>query len=375
MAGRGAGDARLPTVVSSALAKPLRRWWKRRSGVPVRTAMGRIDACSPAFLTGWCVDAQRAPSPVDVFVNGTHLLRAAPNHRRDDLTALGLPAECGFVVLYPEPLTLTDVLEVRSPDGQPLDGSPNTHHRERLSRLLNGIDPATMNGLELGPLDRPTLSKARGRLAYIDHAPTEVLRAKYQGSPAAMVDLDRIQTVDYAWPSGSLRARIPDGKTFDYAVAVHVMEHVADPIGWLGHLAEVIRPGGTISLALPERSLCFDHRREPTRPADLIDAWIARLDRPSPRQVFDHVAFISPLHLGTDLPALPDRARLADALDAARRTAAGEYIDAHCNVFTAASFRQCWAVIDSLGLLPLELAALHDPYPGGDEFIVNLRRT
>lgn len=336
--------------------------------------MGRIDACSPAFLTGWCVDARGAPSAIDVFVNGRHLLRATPNHRRDDLAALGLPAECGFVVLYPEPLTLNDVLEVRAADGQPLDGSPNTHHRERLSRLLDGIDQATMSGLELGPLDRPTLSKARGPLAYIDHALTEELRAKYTGSPAAMVDLDRIQTVDYAWPSGSLRARIPDGKLFDYAVAVHVMEHVADPIGWLGHLAEVIRPGGVISLALPERSLCFDHRRALTRPADLIDAWIAKLDRPSPRHVFDHVAFVSPLHLGNDLPALPDRERLEQALAAARLTAGGQYVDAHCNVFTVASFRQCWAVIDALRLLPLELVKVHDPYPGGDEFIVNLRR-
>ncbi len=337
--------------------------------------MGRIDACSPAYLSGWCVDAGKNPSPVDVFVNGRLLLRAAPNQDRADLAALGLPAVCGFVVQFPEPLTLADVLEVRSPDGHPLAGSPSTGHRERLSRLLAGIDPATMSGLELGPLDRPTLSKARGPLAYIDHASTADLRAKYTGSPPAMVDLDRIREVDYVWPSGSLRARIPDQKVFDYAVAVHVMEHVADPIGWLGHLAEVIRPGGTISLALPERALCFDHRRELTRPADLIEAWIARLDRPSPRHVFDHVAFVSPLHLGTDGPALPDRARLDAALAAARLTAEGQYVDAHCNVFTTASFRQCWAVIDRLGLLPLELVAVHEPYPGGDEFIVNLRRT
>ena len=345
----------------------------KRSGP--RPSIGRIETNSPALLTGWCVGAGGGPGAVDVSVNGVFLERVEPGQRRDDLAALGFPALCGFTFAYPEPLGLDDVVEVRAADGRPLEGSPSTQHRERLSRLLAGIDPATMSGLELGPLDRPTLSKARGPLAYIDHASTADLRTKYAGGPVDMVEVARIRTVDYVWPSGPLRPRIPDGRTFDYAVAVHVMEHVADPIGWLGHLAEVIRPGGLIALALPERALCFDHRRDLTRPADLIEAWLARRDRPSPRHVFDHVAFVSPLHLGAAAPALPDRARLEQALVAARAVAErGVYHDAHCNVFTVASFRQCWAVIDALKLLPLELVAVHEPYPGGDEFIVNLRK-
>ncbi|KQT60824.1 hypothetical protein ASG52_16355 [Methylobacterium sp. Leaf456] len=358
--------------MSATLRGQWRRLFRTRRRPPV--SVGSIDAATPAFLRGWCVGGDRTPSPVDVFVNGAHLTRVASNDRREDLVAHGLPAEAGFVLLYPEPLALADVVEVRAADGRPLHDSPSTRHRDRLSRLLDGIDVARMSGLEIGPLDRPTLSKTRGPVAYVDHANAADLRRKYGGDRPDMVDQRRIREVDYVWPSGSLRTCIPDGRVFDYAVAVQVMEHVPDPIGWLGHLAEVIRPGGLIALALPERSRCFDHRRETTRPTDLIDAWLAKLDRPSPRQVFDHVAFTSYLHLGT-APPFPDPERLATALADARATAVdGYYRDVHCSVFTTEAFRFCWAAIDALDILPLELRAIHEPYPGGDEFIVSLRR-
>lgn len=341
----------------------------------VRTSLGALDICLPSFLSGWCIDAAIAPSPVDVLVNGTHLARVAPNLRREDLVSLGFHPDAGFAFTLPEPLTLDDVVEVHAADGRPLWNSPSTHHRQRLSRLLDGIEPATMSGLEIGALDRPTLSKRGGDVRYVDHASTEALRAKYAGQGLELVDPDRIVSVDYVWAGGPLAAIVPEGELFDYCIAVQVMEHVADPIGWLQSLAEVLRPGGILALALPERSLCFDYRRETTRPSDLIEAYLLKLDRPNIRQVFDHFAFASPiLRRAQGLPPY-DATTLGDALALARTVAEqGTYADVHCNVFTVEAFRQCWDVIDRMDLLPLDLAALHEPYPDGDEFIVSFRR-
>src|ERR1700712_5464218 len=155
---------------------------------------------------------------------------------------------------------------------------------DRMQTLLQGLDPTTTRGLEIGPLQNPMLRKPAADVLYVDHVGTEALRAKYAGDPP--VDPARIVEVDVVWSGGSLDAAC-GGRRFDYVVASHVVEHVPDLIGWLAQLKSVLHPGGTIRLGIPDRRYCFDYRRETSSVAGIIPAARAGGVIPGARQILD----------------------------------------------------------------------------------------
>ena len=59
------------------------------------------------------------------------------------------------------------------------------------------IDVATMRGFEIGALAAPRVTKDQGRVFYVDHAGTEVLRKKYENDPDMKSRRGEIVEVDY----------------------------------------------------------------------------------------------------------------------------------------------------------------------------------
>jgi SAM-dependent methyltransferase len=57
--------------------------------------------------------------------------------------------------------------------------------------------------------------------------------------------------------------------SFDFLLASHVVEHLANPLAALRAWARVLRPGGVLVLLLPHRQATFDHRRPVTELAHL----------------------------------------------------------------------------------------------------------
>lgn len=85
---------------------------------------------------------------------------------------------------------------------------------------------------------------------------------------------------DYA-PEGTPRGRtwireaadltgIPS-ESYDAVINSHVIEHLADPIGGLEEWKRVLRPGGHLLLVVPHRDRTFDHRREVTPLAHMVE--------------------------------------------------------------------------------------------------------
>ena len=70
-----------------------------------------------------------------------------------------------------------------------------------------------------------------------------------------------------------VRARGEAG-TFDYVVSSHNFEHLPNPIRFLQGCAEALRPGGILSMAIPDRRACFDYFRPVTRLSDWIQAFV-----------------------------------------------------------------------------------------------------
>jgi len=72
-----------------------------------------------------------------------------------------------------------------------------------LSEVLNGINLNGI-GLELGPLDKPLLSKERANVLYVDHASKTALLKKYNGTSPELIAFDHIPETDYSlgwWPA------------------------------------------------------------------------------------------------------------------------------------------------------------------------------
>ncbi len=328
---------------------------------------GYLDLCVQSHCAGWAVEDRKA-TVLSLFINDVDVARIECTVARPDLAAHGLPALCGFSHSFDRPLHATDVVDVRFSDGTSLGASPSAAHKERLEMMLEGV-VATEPGLEIGPLDRPILGKPDYQVRYVDHASREDLIEKYKLSGTeATVQPDHIRDVDVVW-----HGRLLDlaGGGYSYCLASHVIEHIADPIGWLIEIAEVLKPGGRLNLAVPDRARTFDYRRQPSIPAALLEAHQRQLKRPSFGQIFDHVSGVS--QIGEPVPDPVAAARNAYALARLTDETQG-YVDVHCHVWTHESFSACWAVIDALGLVPLQLARITPPVGTWNEFIVSFVR-
>ena len=147
------------------------------------------------------------------------------------------------------------------------------------------INPSTQIGLEIGALNNTIISLNEGEIYYCDHLSTKGLREKYEHDPN--IDTDKIVNVDYTWGEQPLKEAVGCERIFDYIVASHVIEHIPDIIGWFREISEILKIGGILSLIIPDKRNTFDCLREKSCPAELIEAYLLKLRKPSIRQVFD----------------------------------------------------------------------------------------
>lgn len=244
----------------------------------------------------------------------------------------------------------------------------------RLDRTI-GEAAASGFGLEIGPLNAPLLKKPDHQVQYVDYAPTAVLR-RNQFDPS--IDPDQIVEVDIVW--GERRLREAVGRTVDFVVASHVVEHVPDLVGWLFELREVLEPGGVLGLVVPDKRFTFDALRTESTIAEAVEAYLLGYRQPSLRQVFDAAALgvaVDAASVWRDGPSgIGDRRaevleRLPRALDLVRRLHhAPRYNDAHCWVFSPASFLALLEELAAVGLLPFTVDAFWPTEPGSFEFYV-----
>ncbi|MBW8815784.1 MAG: methyltransferase domain-containing protein [Caulobacterales bacterium] len=237
------------------------------------------------------------------------------------------------------------------------------------ARLLSLVDVARQRGLEIGPLNRPIVTRAMGPVEYIDRAPRSELAAWYG---AADVDPDEIVEVDHVWGDQSLFDCVGGQRAYDYLIASHVIEHVPDVFGWLGEIATVLVDGGLGLFIVPDKRHTFDVLRPTSASGEFVDAHLRRLRRPDLRQIFNHVYEMRLLDGPQSLDEAARTERAQGALAVCRQALETQaYIDVHCWVFTPRSALEALDLASRLGLLPYEIAAL-ELAPG--EFLLALRR-
>jgi len=150
----------------------------------------------------------------------------------------------------------------------------------------------------------------------------------------------------------------------DFVIASHVLEHLAEPVGFMAEIHRVLRPGGVALILLPDRHRTRDRDRSPTPLAHVVAEYHERVDEVSDAHVMEWLE-----HRGMPLGATPEEQ--ARILDRHRRRS----IHVHCwdapeflavILWGIENLDQRWEFVD--GSLPV------DEFPTGIEFGFVLRR-
>jgi SAM-dependent methyltransferase len=243
-------------------------------------------------------------------------------------------------------------------------------------------------GIEIGPWFNPIASKREGyRCLVLDVFDSETLRKRAADDPnIAPASIPMIEDVDLVGSSTQIaelvRARGEAG-TFDYIVSSHNFEHLPNPIRFLQGCAEALKPGGVLSMAIPDRRACFDYFRPVTRLSDWIQAFVEDRSRPSFAQDFAHRELFAHYDDGKQRVGSfvrnrpPERVSAKLNLDRVfgdwmQRLRGNDenYHDAHCSVFTPSSFELLVRDAAYLGLAQFEVVEICD---AGAEFHAHLR--
>lgn len=248
---------------------------------------------------------------------------------------------------------------------------------DRTGFLRQHVDLAGLSVLEIGALANPVIAPDAAEVRYLDHMSTAGLHAKYAGDPS--VDKAAIVEVSYVWNGGAMSAAVADGRRFDLIVASQVFEHFADPVAWLADAHALLKPGGRIFLALPDKRFTFDIDRADTTLSQWVGWHLRRLERPGVDQVFDYFANVRTVAVASAWRS-PDRAAYPLIYDPALAlqlagSAADTYVDAHCSVFTPFSFVELCRGLAGFDMFPYRFAAFL-PTPVDElEFLALLEAT
>lgn len=256
--------------------------------------------------------------------------------------------------------------------------------------LLVGHIGKHQQGIEIGPWLHPLLPKREGfAVTTLDVFPTEELKRRARLDPnLADVSEESIETVDLvgsACDIGEIVARHNRLATFDYIVASHAFEHLPDPIRFLQGCEAVLRPGGILSMAIPDKRGCFDHFRPVSTLAEMLAAFFEQRRQPTPAQIFERWSLHGrwcprngneSISFSRSVPQqeIEPYDSLHQAYSEWKETLqnpAPQYRDTHCWVLTPAAFQLILLDLQTLGLTHLQCVRLVDC---DSEFVVHLEK-
>ena len=138
-----------------------------------------------------------------------------------------------------------------------------------LTHRSSGYALVSGNGLEIGALHEPADLPKGVRVQYFDAVNEAQAAALFPEIPRErLVKVDHVGDLDH----GGL-GRFRDG-AFDFVVANHVLEHVANPVKAVREIFRICRTGGIVILAIPDKDYTFDRGRQLTPWAHLWSDYV-----------------------------------------------------------------------------------------------------
>lgn len=197
-------------------------------------------------------------------------------------------------------------------------------------------------GLEYGPLNRAILSKDDYKVQYVDYADRDTLVKHY--AEHKNVDTSRIPEIDIV-TRGQLISEMIAPNSIDFILASHVWEHVPDFLGWLESNLIVLKSGGRLAVAYPDKRYTLDMKRRSSMLSDILAAYIEKRTQPTLSQVSDHfcnVVATTPQDAWAGV-VTPTTAKPVHSTESVirllqRLRSESRYVDCHCWVFEDREF-------------------------------------
>lgn len=113
------------------------------------------------------------------------------------------------------------------------------------------------DGIEIGALHSPLEVPSNVKIHYLDRMSTAQLQQTYpELSQHKLVEVDIVD-------DGETLSSLPD-LSLDFIVANHMIEHCQNPIFSLENWLRVLKPGGILYIAVPDKRYTFDCERPVT---------------------------------------------------------------------------------------------------------------
>lgn len=207
------------------------------------------------------------------------------------------------------------------------------------------------DGLEIGALNLPLALPEGASVRYVDRLPLPELRRQYPelaGKKLVVPDI-----ID----NGEVLGKVSD-QSVDFVIANHLIEHTENPIATIKNHLRVLRPGGVLYLAVPDKRHTFDRDRPVTSIAHL---WRDYREGPDWSRR-DH--FVEWVRLMEKAPDDKVPARVAKLMKT--------NYSIHFHVWTKDGFTKFLRHLKRALRFPFTIEATK---PNGHEFIVILRKT
>jgi predicted SAM-dependent methyltransferase len=209
-------------------------------------------------------------------------------------------------------------------------------------------------GVEIGALHRPLWVATGAQVSYVDRLTDDELRSHYP--ELTHLPFVKVDVVD----DGETLSRF-ESSSQDFIIANHFLEHTQDPIGTMRSFLDVLRPGGIVFMAVPDKRFTFDGHRPETDFAHVLRDY-----REGPQWSHnDHVREFASLvmgHSGEQLEAAVARLKATD-----RRI--------HFHVWSNTSLRAFFDGLVSEVGLSMKIVAFVDNTPTRGENIYVVRKT
>ncbi len=114
-------------------------------------------------------------------------------------------------------------------------------------------------GLEIGAFEHPARVPHGCQVSYVD-----VITPEKAGELFPEIDASSLVPVDYLVDLDTEGLAPIASESQDFVIACHVIEHVANPGRLVAEMVRVVKPGGHVVIAAPDRDYTFDRRRSST---------------------------------------------------------------------------------------------------------------
>jgi predicted SAM-dependent methyltransferase len=146
------------------------------------------------------------------------------------------------------------------PAAPPMPVAPAPPVLDRFSVAANYLHG---EGIEIGALHLPLAVPPTTKVRYVDRMSAPDLRTHYPELNA--VNLVEVDIIDNGEELNTIAAA-----SQDFVIANHFLEHCQDPIATVQNLLRVLKVGGILYLAVPDKRYTFDRDREVTTIAHLL---------------------------------------------------------------------------------------------------------